>query len=128
MPVLFCIERIRNPVLQRVSSIIFLDVYVYRSVQPFRPFQSRCSMGIEIPHSVPVPPDYEISRRANLKHISEIAKSLGLKESEYSLYGSYQAKVRMYQCVRGYKRTRLGLRVLRGISLEPSPLAMKSAE
>lgn len=61
-------------------------------------------MGIEIPHSGPVPPDYEISRRASLKHISGIAKLLGLEESEYSLYGRYQAKVRIRTCMRGYTR------------------------
>lgn len=58
-------------------------------------------MGIEIPHSGPVPADYEISRLAKLKHISEIAKSLGLEESEYNLYGQYQAKARIREPAAG---------------------------
>lgn len=37
--------------------------------------------------------DIEISQKAKLKHIGEIAKKLGIKESEYELYGNHKAKV-----------------------------------
>lgn len=95
MLALWSIERITAPYIHRVTSVALLDLLCCRSVHAARSVPHRFSMGIEIPHSGPVPPDYEISRRASLKHISEIAKSLGIEESEYNLYGRYQAKVRI---------------------------------
>lgn len=51
-----------------------------------------------------VPPDYEISRCATLQHISDIAKSLGLNDDEFNLYGKYQAKVSsIFRGVRGVR-------------------------
>lgn len=41
----------------------------------------------------PVPKDYEISTKQIPKHISELAKSVGIKKNELSLYGPYKAKV-----------------------------------
>ena len=40
-----------------------------------------------------VPSDLEIARRARLRPIKKIARSLGLKEKELLLYGDYKAKV-----------------------------------
>lgn len=88
-------QRIAAPCIHRVTSLALLDLFCCRPVHALRSTPNRCNMGIDIPHSGPVPPDYEISRLAKLKHISEIAKSLGLEESEYNLYGQYQAKVRV---------------------------------
>jgi methylenetetrahydrofolate dehydrogenase (NADP+) / methenyltetrahydrofolate cyclohydrolase / formyltetrahydrofolate synthetase len=43
----------------------------------------------------PVPSDIEIAQAGKLKPISEIAKELGIKESELELYGPYKAKVKL---------------------------------
>lgn len=40
-----------------------------------------------------VPSDLEIAQKAKLKHITEIAKSIGIKEDEIELYGKHKAKV-----------------------------------
>lgn len=37
--------------------------------------------------------DFEIARRASLKHIVEVAEGLGIEENELELYGRYKAKV-----------------------------------
>lgn len=43
----------------------------------------------------PVPSDIEIAQAGKLKPITEIAKELGIKESELELYGPYKAKVKL---------------------------------
>ncbi len=43
----------------------------------------------------PVPPDIEIAQSAQLKPILEIARELGIKESELELYGPYKAKIKL---------------------------------
>ncbi|MBT3284204.1 formate--tetrahydrofolate ligase [Candidatus Bathyarchaeota archaeon] len=40
-----------------------------------------------------MPPDIEIAQSANMKHISEIAESLGLNGDDIELYGKYKAKI-----------------------------------
>jgi len=40
-----------------------------------------------------IPPDIEIAQSANMKHISEIAESLGLNGDDIELYGKYKAKI-----------------------------------
>ena len=40
-----------------------------------------------------IPPDIEIAQSANMKHISEIAESLGLTGDDIELYGKYKAKI-----------------------------------
>ncbi len=40
-----------------------------------------------------IPSDIEIAQAATLKHIQEIAESLGIREDELELYGRYKAKV-----------------------------------
>lgn len=37
--------------------------------------------------------DIEIAQKAKLKHIGEIARKIGIKESEYELYGNHKAKI-----------------------------------
>ena len=37
--------------------------------------------------------DIEISKNANTLHISEIAKKIGINESELEFYGKYKAKL-----------------------------------
>lgn len=43
----------------------------------------------------PVPSDIEIAQAGKLKPITEIAKELGIKESELELFGPYKAKVKL---------------------------------
>ena len=43
----------------------------------------------------PVPSDIDIAQAGKLKKITEIAKELGLKESELELFGPYKAKVKL---------------------------------
>jgi methylenetetrahydrofolate dehydrogenase (NADP+) / methenyltetrahydrofolate cyclohydrolase / formyltetrahydrofolate synthetase len=43
----------------------------------------------------PVPSDIEIAQAGKLKPITEIAKELGIRESELELYGPYKAKVKL---------------------------------
>ncbi|PWB74858.1 MAG: formate--tetrahydrofolate ligase [Anaerolineales bacterium] len=43
----------------------------------------------------PVPSDIEIAQAGKLKPITEIAKELGIKESELEMFGPYKAKVKL---------------------------------
>ncbi len=43
----------------------------------------------------PVPADYEIAQNATLKPIQQVARELGILDSELELYGNYKAKVRL---------------------------------
>lgn len=53
---------------------------------------------------VKVPSDIEIAQRARLTPIKEVAKRLGLKETELELYGNYKAKVALSVLERIAKR------------------------
>ncbi|MEM4727056.1 MAG: formate--tetrahydrofolate ligase, partial [Candidatus Bathyarchaeia archaeon] len=48
--------------------------------------------------------DFEIARRASLKHIVEIAEGLGIEENELELYGRYKAKVSLEVLKRSSER------------------------
>jgi len=52
----------------------------------------------------PVPSDIDIAQAGKLKPITEIAKELGLKESELELFGPYKAKVKLEVLERLAKR------------------------
>jgi formyltetrahydrofolate synthetase len=52
----------------------------------------------------PVPSDIDIAQAGKLKPIIEVAKELGLKESELELYGPYKAKVKLEVLERLAKR------------------------
>ena len=43
----------------------------------------------------PVPADYQIAQNATLKPIQQVARELGILDSELELYGNYKAKVRL---------------------------------
>ena len=43
----------------------------------------------------PVPSDIEIAQAGKLKPILQVAKELGIRESELELYGPYKAKVKL---------------------------------
>ena len=43
----------------------------------------------------PVPADFEIAQNATLKPITQVARELGILDSELELYGHYKAKVRL---------------------------------
>lgn len=43
----------------------------------------------------PVPADFEIAQNATLKPITQVARELGILDSEVELYGHYKAKVRL---------------------------------
>src|SRR4026209_1779854 len=43
----------------------------------------------------PVPSDIEIAQEAKIKPILQVARELGIKESELELYGPYKAKVKL---------------------------------
>jgi len=43
----------------------------------------------------PVPPDIDVAQAGKLKPIMQIAKELGIKESELELFGPYKAKVKL---------------------------------
>ena len=40
-----------------------------------------------------MPADMETAKKIKLKHITEIAASLGIKEDDLTLYGKYKAKL-----------------------------------
>lgn len=46
--------------------------------------------------AVAFPSDLEIARRAQLQPIDELARAIGIKDSELELYGSYKAKVSLH--------------------------------
>jgi methylenetetrahydrofolate dehydrogenase (NADP+)/methenyltetrahydrofolate cyclohydrolase/formyltetrahydrofolate synthetase len=52
----------------------------------------------------PVPSDIDIAQAGKLKPITEVAKELGLKESELELFGPYKAKVKLEVLERLSKR------------------------
>ena len=52
----------------------------------------------------PVPSDIDIAQAGKLKPITEVAKELGLKESELELFGPYKAKVKLEVLERLAKR------------------------
>jgi len=52
----------------------------------------------------PVPSDIDIAQAGKLKQITEVAKELGLKESELELFGPYKAKVKLEVLERLSKR------------------------
>ena len=53
------------------------------------------TMTVDIPtDGTPVPADFVIAQRVQLKNIHAVAKDLGLLESEFELYGNAKAKVR----------------------------------
>jgi formate--tetrahydrofolate ligase len=64
--------------------------------------------------------DLEIARRARLKPIRIIAKSLGLKEKELYLYGNYKAKVSLL-CLKRLKRRKNG-KYIDVTAITPTPL------
>ena len=70
-------------------------------------------MGIDIPaDGSDVPPDFVIAQRADLNHIENLAKRLGLNEAEYDLYGKYKAKVCAPDCVHLTCMLHLGITLL----------------
>ncbi len=68
----------------------------------------------------PVPADIDIAQAAELRHIREIAATVGLDEDDLELYGKFKAKVHLD--VRDKLKTRPDARYIDVTAITPTPL------
>ena len=63
--------------------------------------------------------DSEISKSINLKNIKDVAKNIGILESELELYGNYKAKVNL--CINERLKTRRDGKLILVTAVNPTP-------
>ena len=67
-----------------------------------------------------VPSDLEIAQSAKLRHITEIASDIGIKEDELELYGNYKAKITL--SILGRLKDRKQGKYIDVTAITPTPL------